>query len=87
MCAAGAIPVSTAGHARAVCEAPYAGTAPSPGRRAGAYDGRMVKVVGVISPVEKREIRAEAEDYEAAHEALKAQVPDGWRLLSILVER
>lgn len=49
--------------------------------------GCMVKVVGVISPVEKKQIQAEAEDYEAAREALKAQVPEGWQLLSILVER
>lgn len=52
-----------------------------------AYDGWMVKVVGVISPTEKREIRAEGEDYEAARDALQAQVPEGWRLQSIMTER
>jgi hypothetical protein len=52
-----------------------------------AYDGCMVKVVGVIKPVEKKEIRAEGADYEEAHEALRALVPEGWALQSILVER
>lgn len=47
----------------------------------------MVKVVGVMSPTEKREIRAEGESYEDAREALKAQVPEGWQLLSIMTER
>lgn len=52
-----------------------------------AYDGSMVKVVGKISPTEVREIRAEGEDYEAARDALHAQVPEGWRLTSIMTER
>jgi hypothetical protein len=47
----------------------------------------MVKVVGVIKPVEKKEVRAEADTYEEAYEALKAKVPEGWSLQSILVER
>lgn len=51
------------------------------------YDGWMIKVVGVISPTEKREIRAEGESYEDARDALKAQVPEGWQLLSIMTER
>lgn len=56
-------------------------------RMAKPYDGRMVKVVGIIKPVEKKEIRAEGADYEEAHEALRAMVPEGWALQSILVER
>jgi hypothetical protein len=51
------------------------------------YDGAMVKVVGVIKPVEKKEIRAEADSYEEAHEALKAKVPEGWALQFLLIER
>jgi hypothetical protein len=47
----------------------------------------MVKVVGIIKPVETREIRAEGSTYEEAHEALKGLVPEGWALQSILVER
>lgn len=52
-----------------------------------AYDGSMVKVVGVIKPVEKKEIRAEGADYEEAYEALRALVPEGWALQSITRER
>jgi hypothetical protein len=52
-----------------------------------AYDGRMVKVVGVIKPLEKREISAEGESYEQAREALQEMVPEGWSLQSIMVQR
>ncbi|HEX9086514.1 MAG TPA: hypothetical protein VF867_03210 [Arthrobacter sp.] len=51
------------------------------------YDESMVKLVGVIQPVEKKSIRAEGDDYEDAREALDAQVPEGWRLISIVNER
>lgn len=51
------------------------------------YDGSMVKVVGIIGPVETQEIKAEGEGYEAAREALMAQIPEWWRLLSIMTER
>jgi hypothetical protein len=47
----------------------------------------MIKVVGIIKQVEKKEIHAEGEGYEEAHEALKTKVPEGWALQSILVER
>lgn len=47
----------------------------------------MVKLVGVIQPFETQEIRAEGAEYEDAKAALEAQVPDGWRLLSIMTER
>lgn len=33
--------------------------------------------------LETAEISAEAETYEAAFEALRAQVPDGWQLLGV----
>lgn len=46
-----------------------------------------MKIVGRIRPTETREIRAEAETYEEALEALKAQVPEGWTLLQVLTER
>jgi hypothetical protein len=47
----------------------------------------MVKVVGVIQPYETKEIRADGGDYEDAKAALEAQVPEGWRLISIMTER
>lgn len=47
----------------------------------------MVKVVGIIKPVEIKEIRAEGDGYEEARDALQAMVPEGWSLQSILVER
>lgn len=47
----------------------------------------MIKVVGTIRPVEKQQIRAEADSYEEAKAALDAQVPEGWELLSIITER
>lgn len=47
----------------------------------------MVKVVGKIQPFEVQEIRAEAAEYEDAKVALEAQVPEGWRLISIMTER
>ncbi|MGK3708645.1 hypothetical protein [Arthrobacter sp. IK3] len=46
----------------------------------------MVKVSGVIRPVEKREIAAEAENYEEARQALMDQIPEGWELLQILTK-
>lgn len=46
-----------------------------------------MKVVGKIQPYEVQEIRAEGDDYEAAKEALEAQVPEGWRLISVMTER
>lgn len=47
----------------------------------------MVKLVGKIQPFEVQEIRAEGAEYEDAKEALEAQVPEGWRLISIMTER
>lgn len=47
----------------------------------------MVKVVGVIQPFETKEIRAEGSEYEEARAALQAQVPEGWRLISVMTER
>lgn len=47
----------------------------------------MVKVVGVIRPVETKEIRVEGDSYMEAKATLEGQVPDGWELLSVLVER
>ena len=46
----------------------------------------MVKVKGTIRPMEIREIQAEGEDYAAAREALQAQVPEGWQLLSVMTD-
>ncbi|MFT4471262.1 hypothetical protein ACMX2H_15270 [Arthrobacter sulfonylureivorans] len=46
----------------------------------------MVKVVGIIQPVETKELSAEGESYADARAALEAQVPEGWRLLQILTK-
>ena len=51
------------------------------------YDGSVIKLVGTIQPVETKSIRADGETYEDAREALDAQVPEGWRLISIINER
>jgi hypothetical protein len=47
----------------------------------------MIKLVGTIQPVEKRQIHAEGADYEAARAALDAEVPEGWQLISISTDR
>ncbi|WP_211882972.1 hypothetical protein [Pseudarthrobacter albicanus] len=47
----------------------------------------MVKLVDIIQPVEKQQIRAEGDDYDEAKAALSAQIPEGWQLLSIVNER
>jgi len=47
----------------------------------------VIKLVGTIQPVETKSIRADGETYEDAREALDAQVPEGWRLISIINER
>ncbi|MBG0739003.1 hypothetical protein IV500_06140 [Paeniglutamicibacter antarcticus] len=47
----------------------------------------MIKVAGVIRPVEKKDIRAEGNNYEDAREALQAKIPEGWAPQQILVER
>lgn len=47
----------------------------------------MVKIVGVIKPVETKEVSAEGDSYEEAREALRAAVPEGWSLQSLRVER
>lgn len=47
----------------------------------------MINVVGVIKPVETKEIRAEADSYADAYAALQEVVPEGWALQSIRVER
>ena len=46
----------------------------------------MVKVVGIIQPVETRELSAEADTYADAKAAIEEQVPDGWRLLQVIVQ-
>ncbi|QOT19327.1 hypothetical protein [Paenarthrobacter sp. YJN-5] len=47
----------------------------------------MIKVVGVVRPLETKEIHSKGESYEEAHEALRAAIPEGWSLQSIRVER
>ena len=47
----------------------------------------MVKVKGIMRPIETRELEAEGEDYAAAREALEAQVPEGWLLLQVMTDR
>ncbi|MCC3292623.1 hypothetical protein [Arthrobacter sp. zg-Y1110] len=44
----------------------------------------MVKVSGVIRPLEKREISAEAEAYTEARQALLEQLPEGWELIQVM---
>jgi hypothetical protein len=46
----------------------------------------VVKVVGIIQPVETKELSAEGESYADARAALEAQVPEGWRLLQIMTQ-
>lgn len=46
-----------------------------------------MKVKGLIRPIETRELQAEGENYAAAREALEAQVPEGWLLLSVITDR
>jgi hypothetical protein len=43
----------------------------------------VVKVVGIIQPVETKELSAEGDTYAEAKAAIEAQVPEGWRLLQI----
>jgi hypothetical protein len=47
----------------------------------------VVKVTGVIRPKETQEIEVEADSYTEGREAILAQVPDGWELLSALPVR
>ncbi len=47
----------------------------------------MTKLIGIIQPVETKEVRVEGDDYETAKDALVAQVPEGWRLISIRTDR
>lgn len=46
-----------------------------------------MKLRGTIRPVETKELTAEAESYEEARAKLENQVPEGWQLLQVLVER
>jgi hypothetical protein len=46
----------------------------------------VVKVVGIIQPVETKELSAEGESYADARAAIEAQVPEGWRLLQVIVQ-
>jgi hypothetical protein len=46
----------------------------------------VVKVVGIIQPVETKELSAEGESYADARAAIEAQVPEGWRLLQVTVQ-
>lgn len=63
----------------------YACAAPA-SQRSTRIDG-MVKLRGTIRPVETQEVSAEGDSYEEARQALQAQVPEGWELLQVLVER
>lgn len=47
----------------------------------------MVKLRGTIRTVETKQLSAEADSYDEARAALDAQVPEGWELLQVLVER
>ncbi|MFB9714240.1 hypothetical protein [Arthrobacter methylotrophus] len=47
----------------------------------------MVKVVGIIAPKETQEINTEGASYTEAYAALNEVVPEGWRLLSVRIER
>ena len=47
--------------------------------------GGRVIATGIIRPEAVREIEAEGADYPAAKEALRAQVPEGHLLLSIVI--
>lgn len=46
--------------------------------------GGSVIATGRIRPLTSREIDADGENYAAAHRALRAAVPAGWRLLHML---
>lgn len=46
----------------------------------------MIKLVGVIQPMEQKSIRAEGDTYEDARAALTTSIPEGWRLVSLLNE-
>jgi hypothetical protein len=47
----------------------------------------VVKVKGIMRPIETKELEAEGEDYAAARKALEAQVPEGWQLLQVMTDR
>lgn len=47
--------------------------------------GGRVIATGLIRPAAVNEVEAEGADYAAARDALRAAVPDGQRLLSIVV--
>jgi hypothetical protein len=41
-----------------------------------------MKVIATIRPTETREIEATGEDYQAARDAVAAQVPPGWQVIA-----
>ncbi|MGB3414039.1 MAG: hypothetical protein WBA28_04925 [Microbacteriaceae bacterium] len=41
-----------------------------------------MRIIGTIRPTETKEIEVEAETYTEAYELLKAQIPEGYQLLS-----
>lgn len=49
--------------------------------------GGVKKVKGVIRPAQRQELTAEGESYAEAREALLAQIPEGWEVISVMVER
>ena len=55
---------------------------PTAGSKRGRENGCM-KLIGLISPTETRELEGEGKTYAEAREAIAAQLPEGWRLLSI----
>jgi hypothetical protein len=42
-----------------------------------------VKVIGIIRPIETRELEVEADTYQDAFELIQSQVPEGWQLLQV----
>lgn len=46
-----------------------------------------MKLRGMIRPNETKELTAEGVSYEEARADLESQVPEGWQLLQVLVDR
>jgi hypothetical protein len=42
-----------------------------------------MKLIGLIGTTETKELEAEGKTYGEARESLAAQLPEGWKLLSI----
>jgi hypothetical protein len=45
-------------------------------------DEQVAKMIAMICPTEVRELTAEGESYEAARDAVREQVPEGWQVIS-----